>query len=130
MSPVRTWVAGAATIVAIVAVGACGSDTKAVPLSPEAAAGQMVAQQNFCFDCHSTNGSPRSGPTWKGLWGSTVTLQDEHQVVVDDAYVTESIRDPKAKITKGYPATMPAVALSDQQIAEIIAYLKTLSPSG
>jgi cytochrome c oxidase subunit 2 len=46
---------------------------------------------------------------------------------VDDAYLAESIRDPKAKIVQGYADAMPPFgSLSDEEINALIAYIKSL----
>jgi cytochrome c oxidase subunit 2 len=46
---------------------------------------------------------------------------------VDDAYIKESILDPQAKIVSGFETQlMPTFQLSDAQISDIIAYIKTL----
>lgn len=96
-------------------------------VSGAAAAGQKVYQAN-CATCHSVNGTKIVGPTWKGLYGSKVELESGDTVTVDDAYIKESIETPNAKIVKGYPAAMPSFkgVLSDQQINDVIAYMKTL----
>ena len=45
----------------------------------------------------------------------------------DDAYVKESILNPQAKIVAGFETVlMPTFDFTDEQIADIIAYLKTL----
>lgn len=97
---------------------------------PAVAAGIKVVQANGCSACHSTNGSAGVGPTWKGLYGSTVTLNDGTTVTANDAYIHESIVDPSAKIVKGFSdGIMPqnfGTKLSDQDISNIIAYIKTL----
>ena len=54
-------------------------------------------------------------------------LADGTTVVADDAYLAESILDPKAKEVAGFsPTVMPAYALSETEISNIIAYFKTL----
>lgn len=86
--------------------------------------GRSLARQ--CLGCHSIDGSTEFGPTWKGLYGAEVRLQDGRVVVADEAYLIESIRDPAAKIREGYPPVMPTYpSLSDQDIADINAYIKT-----
>ncbi len=81
-----------------------------------------------CAACHSVDGSTLVGPSWKGLYGRTVELEGGTTVTADDAYIKESILDPNAKIVKGFPPAMPPFKgiLSDAQIADIIAYIKTL----
>ena len=48
-------------------------------------------------------------------------------VKVDDAYIRESILEPSRKITVGFEQTMmPQMAVTDEEINQIIAYMKTL----
>lgn len=93
--------------------------------SPEGQ-GQILAVQNGCIGCHSIDGTPLTGPTWFGLYESQRQLEDGGSVAADDAYITESILDPLAKIVAGYPPVMPPYDLTDEQIANLIAYIKTL----
>jgi cytochrome c oxidase subunit 2 len=63
-----------------------------------------------CQGCHSLDGSPSSGPTFKGLYDSMVTLTNGQAVKADDAYLLESIVDPDKLIVKGYqPGVMTSV---------------------
>lgn len=87
--------------------------------------GKQLAAQ--CLACHSVDGSTVVGPTWKGLYGREVTLEDGSTVIADDAYITQSIHDPNSQIVQGFPPAMPPFTyLSDQDIADIIAYIKSL----
>ena len=71
------------------------------------------------------------GPSWKDLYGHEVELEDGTKVIANEAYITQSIKDPTSQIVKGFPPAMPPYAyLTDQQIADIVAYIKTLSPEG
>jgi cytochrome c oxidase subunit 2 len=81
-----------------------------------------------CASCHTIDGSPGVGPTWKGLYGKQEELENGETVTVDDEYIRESILNPNAKIVKGFVPAMPSYQgqLSDQQINDIIAYIKTL----
>ncbi|MFN8412386.1 MAG: cytochrome c oxidase subunit II [Anaerolineales bacterium] len=90
--------------------------------------GQLLVTKNGCGGCHSiTSTSLPNAPTWFALFGSNVELADGSTVVADEAYLTESIKDPKAKEVKGFaPSTMPPYALTDEEIANIVAYIKTL----
>ena len=89
--------------------------------------GQALVAANGCAACHSINGSPGIGPTWFGLFGRQETLTDGSVVTVDDAYLHESIKAPQAKIVAGFEnQLMPAYDFTDEQIADIIAYIKTL----
>jgi len=89
--------------------------------------GKLLTVKNGCIGCHSIDGSRMTGPTWLGLYGENVELADGSTVVSDDAYLAESILNPQAKEVAGFaPTVMPPFALSETEIANIIAYLKTL----
>lgn len=89
-----------------------------------AAQGKAIAQSRGCVACHSIDGKPGVGPTWKGLYGKTEALVDGASVKVDDAYLKESILQPSAKVVQGYAPVMPAGAMNDQEVAAVIAYIK------
>ena len=89
--------------------------------------GEALVAQNACTACHSIDGSALQGPTWKGLYGSQVELADGTTVTADDAFIKESILEPQAKIVSGFETVlMPSYQFSDAEIADIIAFLKTL----
>jgi cytochrome c oxidase subunit 2 len=88
--------------------------------------GQVLVSTNGCVACHSVNGAVVIGPTWQGLFGSTVALEGGSSAIADEAYLTESIKDPKAKVVKGFQPTMPIYPFTDEEIANIVAYIKTL----
>jgi cytochrome c oxidase subunit 2 len=93
------------------------------------ARGDQLTQQYGCRACHSVDGSPLVGPTWKSLYGKEEAVSDGTTVMVDDEYIIESIRNPGAKLTAGFQNLMPAnvgAELSDAQISDIIAYIQSL----
>jgi cytochrome c oxidase subunit II len=94
------------------------------------ARGDKLSQQYGCQSCHSIDGSPLVGPTWKGLYGSEVQLSDGTTVQADDAYLYESIRNPGAKVVAGFTqGQMPpqiADAMTDAQVADVIEFIKSL----
>ena len=47
------------------------------------------------------------GPSWKGIWGKMVKLNNGTTVLVDEAYVRESMMQPQAKIVEGFEPIMP-----------------------
>lgn len=95
-----------------------------------ASIGLTLVQSNGCAACHSIDGSTILGPSWQGIYGREEHLTDGSSVIVDDAYIRESIVDPNAKIVEGFqPNLMPATfgtTLSDADIDAIIAYMKGL----
>jgi len=91
--------------------------------------GKLLATKNGCIGCHSVDGSQMTGPTWLGLFESERAFQDGTTGIADEAYITESILEPNAKIVAGpypSPSVMPSFALTDEEISNLIAYIKTL----
>lgn len=123
----------ALSILGSAALAGCGggdSDESAgQPLSPEAQAGKEYVASN-CLGCHTTNGAASSGPTFKGLAGSQVKLEDGSTVTADDAYLTQAILDPGASISDGYGRSMvsavPPGSVSEEEAAQMVAYMNTL----
>jgi cytochrome c oxidase subunit 2 len=112
-------------LVASVALSACGSDTSKSNAGGSETAKAAIAEFG-CAGCHSTDGSVRVGPTWKGLAGKRVVLEDGSTVTADDAYLRRSITDPSAQRVKGANVEMPKLAVSPEQVDAIVAYIKTL----
>ena len=101
----------------------------AAALNTPEARGEALVAANGCGACHSVDGSARpTGPTWLGLFESQVELTDGTTVTADEEFLIESIKDPLAKIVAGnFGGTqMPVFGLSDEQIADIVAYITTL----
>lgn len=93
-----------------------------------AQAGEKLATEYGCLRCHTVDGTPHLGPSWKGLYGSTIPLSDGSQILADDAYLTESMMDPTAKLHAGYPPLMPTFLgrLSGPEAAAIVEYIRSL----
>jgi cytochrome c oxidase subunit 2 len=75
------------------------------------------------------DGSEKVGVTLKGLYGkkqSVVVGGKEQQVAVDEDYLAKAMREPGTHKVKGYPPTMPAPSLTDEEIGQVIAYVKEL----
>lgn len=91
-----------------------------------------ILSATYCQGCHSLTSTPIVGvraPVWFNLLGRIETLQDGTSVVVDEAYILESILNPLAKVVKDFTPNMPqtfANTLSVDQINDIIAFIKTL----
>jgi cytochrome c oxidase subunit 2 len=91
--------------------------------------GIQLFQEKGCRACHSIDGTSLVGPTVKGLFGKTVTVitdGKERQVVADEAYLKRSLLEPNADVVKGFPPIMPAQKITDEELTEIINYLKEL----
>jgi len=92
-------------------------------------AGEKLFTQSNCVNCHATGARQRC-PQLGGLFGKDVQLQGGSTVKFDESYIRESIINPNAKIVAGYQPVMPTFRgqISEEQILELIAYIKSLSP--
>ncbi len=95
---------------------------------------QFARNKGGCFACHSVDGSPLIGPTWKNAWGYAAPLADGSSIPADnpqawDNYFRESIVNPTAKIHAGFPPVMSnfAGAFSEQELDCMLAYFQSLS---
>lgn len=94
--------------------------------------GELLYAARGCVQCHSVDGSVKTGPTWKDMWGREERIQDGSTVTVDENYIRESILDPGAKVVAGFPNQMVSYQgqLSEKDIRAIIAYIKSISEKG
>ncbi|NBA94765.1 c-type cytochrome [Pseudomonas sp. R5(2019)] len=88
--------------------------------------GRLLVENLGCSACHSQDGSASLGPGWKGLYGGTEQLADGTSVRVDEAYLKESILDPKARMVQGYPPVMVAYTLTEDELGALVALIKSL----
>jgi len=88
--------------------------------------GKLVFAAKTCNACHSIEGVRIVGPPLNGIFGHEQKLTDGTTITIDEAYIIESIKDPMAKIADGYPPAMAPLPTTDEEIADLIAYLKTL----
>ncbi|MEZ4553411.1 MAG: c-type cytochrome [Dehalococcoidia bacterium] len=89
--------------------------------------GRQLASSNGCVGCHTVTGVNSTGPTWKGLFGKERQFADGSSTTADEAYITESIKNPTAKVVQGFAPVMPPFAsLTDDQIAALIEYIKSV----
>jgi cytochrome c oxidase subunit 2 len=82
-----------------------------------------------CVACHSTDGSRRVGPTFKGLFGKSeevVKAEKGATIVVDEAFIRDYIEDPNAIQVKGYPPIMPKVSMTSEELTALVDYIKSL----
>ena len=91
--------------VALAAAGCGGGASADAP-------GEDLYRQYACSNCHSLDGGDRTGPTFKGLAGSTVTLTDGSQVQADAGYLERAIVDADAQVVKGYGAGLMTASIA------------------
>lgn len=81
-----------------------------------------------CNTCHSLDGSPGNGPSFKGIFGHSVKFTDGSEGIVDENYIRESLLQPSRKVVLGFQPIMPSYQgiLKEREIEAIIAFLQTL----
>ncbi len=92
-------------------------------------AGHELLEKHGCLGCHSLDGSPKVGPTLKGIWGRSVTVVTdgkERTLTVDAGYLKRSLLEPNADLVKGFPPVMPSFKgqMSEGEIDAVIADLR------
>src|SRR5205085_1701911 len=97
--------------------------------SSPAAAGRGLYESLGCASCHGANAEGGRGPALLGVYGNNVVLNNGQSVKADEAYVRESILNPQAKIVTGFGPIMPSFQgqLSEEQLLQLVAYVKSLS---
>jgi cytochrome c oxidase subunit 2 len=105
--------------------------TGGAPANAVQAGEQLFTQVLGCSACHLPTQSVL-GPVLRGVPGSMVELADGKRVLADDAYLRESILNPMAKVVRGFQPVMPPFQgrVNDEQLRQLIAYLKSLAPAG
>lgn len=89
--------------------------------------GRQRFLQFQCISCHSADEDAR-GPMLEGVFKQKRMMQDGSSVIADDAYLRESILNPRAKIAAGFQPIMPTFQgqMNEEELVELIAYLKAL----
>lgn len=95
------------------------------------AAGKKAAAQFSCQSCHTIDGTKSVGPTWKGLYNSTVHLKTGGTTKATAAYLFGIITDPSTANVEGYDSGVMAEVIapgevSDAQARDIVAYIESL----
>ncbi|WP_271407541.1 cytochrome c oxidase subunit II [Pseudomonas sp. Q1-7] len=92
--------------------------------------GRRLSETHGCLACHSLDGSASLGPGWKDLYGREEKLADGSSAKVDEAYLKESILDPRARLVQGYPPVMVPYTFSQDELAALVAFIQSLSAAG
>lgn len=107
---------------------------KPVPVKAAAPAPEHPAlatlRRHDCLGCHSVDGKAGVGPTFQGMFGLREEIVVDGRVrtvVVDEAHLRRSIRQPRMQRVKGYPGdAMPAVKLAPAETDQVVDFLKGL----
>ena len=111
-----------------VAVAQDSPDDSVDPRASLPEQGRRFAAEYGCFKCHTVDGTRHIGPTWLDLYRKQERLSDGKTVVADEAYLTESMMDPAARIVAGYQNVMPTFQgrIPAPEVAAIVEFIKTL----
>ena len=110
--------------------GGSGGMTPEMAAANPVEAGRQIWENN-CIVCHT--GRPGAiGPNIHNAFGTMRALETGESVLMDDAYVRNSILNPNDDIAEGYPAAMTSFkgTLNNTQINQVIAYLKSVAEAG
>ncbi|WP_019141860.1 cytochrome c oxidase subunit II [Noviherbaspirillum massiliense] len=121
----RVWLRGQPTFAQSMAPPRAGTSAVA-SAGGMAEKGRALSQSKGCVACHSIDGNPGVGPTWKGLYGKTEPMADGSTAAADEAYLKKSIRDPNAQVVKGFAPIMPKIEMSDEEVNALVAYIQSL----
>ncbi len=90
------------------------------------ASGKDLLDKYGCTACHSLDGTPSPGPTFKGLYGSKRTLADGKTITATDDYLKQSIEKPDSQLVKGFDPVMPTMEIPPNELHAIVEYLETI----
>jgi cytochrome c oxidase subunit 2 len=98
-----------------------------VPEGSLASSGEKLFNDLACNTCHKPDTQGR-GPMLQNLFGRTQSLQNGTTVVADEAYIRESILNPRANIVAGFQPIMPTYQglVSEEGLLELVEYVKSL----
>jgi cytochrome c553 len=128
----------AAATFALAGCGAAQTSTRSAQstqtaVTAEVARGRDLYAADGCEGCHSLDGTRLTGPSWKGLAGSEVTLSNGRTLTANDAYLTRHIIEPDALTVRGYPAAVMGEAIEGlslrsrpADVAAIVGFIDTI----
>ena len=91
--------------------------------------GSHLYEVKGCVACHSADGSPRVGPTFKGLLGKKEKVTSggkKETAVVDEAFIRKFISEPNVVHIEGYPPIMPKISMTNEELTALVDYIKSL----
>ena len=93
---------------------------------PLAELGRLLYTSRGCATCHSLDGTPGQGPSFKGIFGQQHRMTDGKTLMVDENYIRTSLLTPQAEIREGFQGIMPTFQglLRDREILALIEFIK------
>lgn len=89
--------------------------------------GERLFASMGCNACHSGAASAR-GPNLAGVYGSKLQLANGSQVLVNEAFLRDSILNPSQHVTAGFAPIMPTYQgqISEDGLIDLVEYIKVL----
>ena len=89
--------------------------------------GERLFSSLGCNACHNGTAAAR-GPSLAGVYGSRLQLANGSEVLVNEAYLRDSILNPSQHVTAGYAQIMPTYQgqVSEEGLIDLVEYIKSL----
>lgn len=89
--------------------------------------GERLFTEFGCIACHTGTSQARA-PNLAGLYGSKIQLSDGTDVLVNEAYVRNSILSPSSQVAAGFAPIMPTFQgqISEDGLIDLVEYIKSL----
>ena len=86
---------------------------------------QLPSRKGGCNSCHNGTATAR-GPNLAGVYGSKVQMADGSQVLVDDAFLRDTILNPSQHVPAGYAPIMPTYQgqVSEDGLIDLVEFIK------
>jgi len=94
--------------------------------------GKRIFEEVNCDKCHSLDGEERSAETLLGMYGTEIELVDGTMALRDDAYLRDSLLEPKKHIPKAYADQEDEMPVYDtmlvpREIDALVVLMKSLA---
>ncbi len=90
--------------------------------------GERLYASLGCNGCHSGEADAR-GPNLAEVYGTKLQLTNGGSVIVDDAFLRDTILNPSMHVTAGYAPIMPTYQgqVSEEGLIDLVEYIKKLN---
>jgi cytochrome c oxidase subunit 2 len=89
--------------------------------------GRQLFLKLQCIECHTGKPTGRA-PVLEGLYGTRAPLRGGGFEIADEAYIVESILDPRKKVVEGWQEIMPSYKgrVTQADLDALVAYIRSL----
>jgi cytochrome c oxidase subunit 2 len=89
--------------------------------------GKQLFLKLQCANCHTEKAD--KAPNLVGLFGAKVKLKGGETAVADEAYILESIVNPRVKVREGWEPIMPGdyrALVTEEELSKLVAYIRSI----